>query len=88
MVLSFLLNSQEDVERSSVYVNDIENDLASCGLTIHVKCITNAPHVEDVREVVMNVIPEKEQTFQQKPVEKKTTAKKTTTKKTTTKKSA
>ena len=69
--ISFLLNSQEDVERSSVYVNDIENDLASCGLTIHVKCITNAPHVEDVREVVMNVIPEKEQTFQQKPVEKK-----------------
>ena len=69
--ISFLLNSQEDVERSSVYVNDIENDLALCGLPIHVKCITNAPHVEDVREVVMNVIPEKEQTIAQKPVEKK-----------------
>lgn len=72
-ILSFLLNSDDEVERNSIYTTDIENDLKSCGIDVQVRCIANKVNMEEVGQVVMNVVKENDAPVVNKPVEKKKT---------------
>ena len=52
--LSFLMNSQEDLERSSAYTSEIEKYLQSVGFTsIQVDCTLSQTTQSEVRDVVM-----------------------------------
>lgn len=72
--ISFLMSTQEDAERCSSYCSDIENDLHRCGFqNVSCICVSNSLKQQEIPEVVMNVIKEKEQPVQQKQEFKKKT---------------